>query len=138
MAVISDAIHLNTTGNCDIIDITLEVATKITHSSLHAGILTIFVSGSTAGVTTLEYEPGLISDTKSLFDRIIPQDIEYHHNQNSEENGHAHMRASLLGPSLSIPFSNGKLTLGIWQQIVVIDFDNRPRSRDVILQIIGE
>ncbi len=137
MAVITKRIQFNTRGNCDIVDITHEVTTEITQGDLQAGIATIFISGSTAGVTTLEYEPELISDTKSMFERIIPQDIEYHHNQGGEGNGHAHMRAALLGASLSVPFSGRKLMLGTWQQIVIIDFDNKPRSRQVILQIIG-
>jgi len=138
MTVKTRTLQFNTQGDNDIIDITEEVAAAVTETELQAGIITIFISGSTAGITTIEYEQGLISDINNMFDRITPQGIKYHHNKYGEGNGHSHMRASLLGASLSIPFSAGRLTLGIWQQIVLIDFDNRPRSRQVIIQILGE
>ncbi len=138
MTVLTKIIQLNTRGNNDIIDITEDAAAAVAETELQAGVITVFIPGSTAGVTTIEYEPGLISDTTDMFERITPQEIKYHHNKYGEGNGHSHMRALLLGASLSIPFSAGRLTLGIWQQIVLIDFDNRPRSRQVIFQIMGE
>jgi secondary thiamine-phosphate synthase enzyme len=115
------------------------VAKKIEESGVSNGTVTLFISGSTAGVTTIEYEPRLLSDFKQMWDRVIPQNIPYEHNKTwGDGNGHSHVRASLLSASLTIPFVNRKLTLGTWQQIVFIDFDNRPRSRKMVLQIMGE
>jgi secondary thiamine-phosphate synthase enzyme len=120
-------------------DITAEIANEIKNSSISNGIATIFISGSTAGITTIEYEDGLISDFKDMWNRNAPSNIPYQHNQRwGDGNGHSHVRASLQGPSLVVPFVNKKMTLGTWQQIVVVDFDNRPRSREVILQLLGE
>lgn len=139
MTVTTKGLQLNTRGNCDIIDITPQVSGEVERSGLEAGTVTIFVSGSTAGVTTVEYEPGLVSDLQALFERIVPQGIDYRHNIRwGDGNGHAHVRASLLGASLTIPFTQKSLMLGTWQQIVFIDFDNRPRSRQIVLQFIGE
>lgn len=132
-------INIQTKGNCDMIDITAQIAKEITNSSINSGIATIFVSGSTAGISTIEYEDGLVSDFKSMWDRNVPQTIPYQHDRRwGDGNGHSHVRASLLGPSLIIPFANKKLALGTWQQIIVVDFDNRPRSREIILQLLGE
>lgn len=137
--VITKEIKLQTKGNCDIIDMTLQVEQKVTESKINSGTVTIFVAGSTAGVTTIEYEPGLISDVKAMWERLVPQDVRYGHDSRwGDGNGYAHVRASLLGASLVVPVSAGKLMLGTWQQIVLIDFDNRPRSRQIILQIMGE
>ena len=108
-------------------------------SGLTGGTVTVFIPGSTAGVTTVEYEPGLVADLGNLWERIAPRGIDYQHDQRWHDgNGHSHVRASLLGASLAVPFHNGKLLLGTWQQIIVVDFDNRARSRQVILQIMGE
>jgi secondary thiamine-phosphate synthase enzyme len=130
---------LQSKGNCDVIDITSQVARNVEKSSVSNGIVTLFVVGSTAGITTVEYEPNLLSDFKNMWDRVIPQNIPYEHNKTwGEGNGHSHVRASTLGASLTIPFVNRKLTLGTWQQIVFVDFDNRPRSRRLVVQMLGE
>ncbi len=137
--VITRRIGLRTRGNCHIIDITREVAQEVADSGLRDGIVIIFVPGSTGGITTVEYESGLLSDLQDLFDRLVPSNIHYQHNLRwGDGNGHSHVRASLLGASLTVPFVDKKLTLGTWQQIVFIDFDNRPRSRELVLQLMGE
>ena len=137
--VINKTINIQTKGNCDMIDITTQIAKEISNSSINDGIATIFVSGSTAGISTIEYEGGLVSDFKGMWERNIPQNIPYHHDRRWEDgNGYSHVRASLLGPSLVVPFANKKMTLGTWQQIIVVDFDNHPRSREIILQLLGE
>ena len=137
--VVTRRIGLKTRGNCHILDITGQVAQKVADSGLRDGTATVFVPGSTGGVTTVEYESGLISDLRALFDRIVPSNIHYQHDLRwGDGNGHAHVRASLLGPSLTVPFVEKRLTLGTWQQIVFIDFDNRPRSRELVLQLMGE
>ena len=139
MTVVTRDITFQTKGNCDILDITSEVAKEVRESEVSNGTVTLFISGSTAGVTTIEYEPRLLGDFKNMWDRVIPQNIPYEHNKTwGEGNGHSHVRASMLGASLTIPFVNKRLTLGTWQQIVFIDFDNRPRSRKMVLQIMGE
>jgi len=139
MTVVTKDIAFETKGDCDIIDITSRVAKELEESGVSDGTVTLFVTGSTAGVTTIEYEPRLIDDFESMWDRLIPQNIRYEHNKTwGEGNGHSHVRASMLGASLTIPFIGKKLTLGTWQQIVFVDFDNRPRSRRVVLQIVGE
>jgi secondary thiamine-phosphate synthase enzyme len=137
--VITKKISLQSKGHCDIIDITPQVEQQVTETSINDGTVVIFVSGSTAGVTTIEFEPGLISDFKDMWQRNIPQDIAYNHDRRwGDGNGYSHVRASLLGASLVVPFNAKKLTLGTWQQIVLVDFDNRPRSRQLVLQIMGE
>jgi len=137
--VVTRSININTRGNCDIIDITQEVAGEMSEAGVNDGVITIFAKGSTAGIATIENEPGLISDFKAMWDRLIPVNIDYKHNRAwGEGNGHSHIRASLLSASLTIPFANKRMFLGTWQQIVYLDFDNRPRSREIILQIIGE
>lgn len=139
MAVVTKDIILQTKGNCDILDITSQVMKKVEESGVSNGMVTLFVSGSTAGITTIEHEPRLLSDFKSMWDRVIPQNIPYEHNKTwGDGNGHSHVRASMLGASLTIPFIDKRLTLGTWQQIVFLDFDNRPRSRKMVLQIMGE
>jgi secondary thiamine-phosphate synthase enzyme len=103
------------------------------------GIAVLFVPGSTAGLTTIEYEPGLLADLPEAFERVAPTDKSYHHDQRwGDGNGHAHIRAALIGPSLTVPFSDGRLLLGTWQQIVLLDFDNRPRQRKIAMQLLGE
>jgi secondary thiamine-phosphate synthase enzyme len=137
--VVTKRISLQTRGNCDIIDITPQVEHEVALAKLNSGTVTVFVAGSTAGVTTIEFEPGLLADFKSMWERMVPKNISYEHDGGfGEGNGFSHVRASLLGPSLVVPFSDRKLTLGTWQQIVFVDFDNRPRSRQIVLQIMGE
>ena len=139
MSVKTNYIKLSTQGNSDVIDITPQVAKKLAESGLSDGAVTIFVAGSTAALTTVEYEPGLVRDIKELFEKIAPSNKEYHHNERwHDDNGHSHVRASLVGPSLTIPFVDKKLTLGTWQQVVLIDFDNRARKREIALQFMGE
>jgi secondary thiamine-phosphate synthase enzyme len=137
--VVTDRIRLESKGNCDIIDITSEVQQRLSETNIKEGTVTLFISGSTAGLTTIEFESGLLSDFKKMWERNVPQDITYEHNRAwGDGNGHSHVRASLLGASLVIPFSDKRLALGTWQQIVVVDFDNRARSRQIVVQIMGE
>lgn len=138
MNVITKSFKIKTKGNTDILDITSEVQKIIEDSSLREGQATVLVPGSTAGITTIEYEPGLLKDLPQAFDRLIPENIEYaHHLTWGDHNGHAHIRAALLGASKTFPFVEGNLILGTWQQIVLVDFDERPRNREIIVQIIG-
>ena len=137
--VTNTRIHVQTKGDCELVDITRQVAQKIGESAIKDGTVTLFMAGSTAGLSTIEFERGLVSDFQTMWERTVPRDIPYRHDAAwGDGNGHAHVRASLLGPSLVVPFVNKRLTLGTWQQIVLVDFDNRPRSRDVVLQIMGE
>lgn len=139
MSVVSYDFHINTKGNGDIIDVTQNVQGLVGKSSLSNGIATVFIPGSTAGVTTVEFESGLVSDLKGAFDRLVPTELDYAHDARwGDGNGFSHVRAALLKGSLTVPFSGGGLTLGTWQQIVVVDFDNRPRKRRVVVQIMGE
>lgn len=132
-------IRVKTKGFCDIHDLTPEAEKKISESGVKEGQATFFVAGSTAGLTTVEYEPGLVKDLEELFERLVPQNKYYHHEEAWHDgNGFAHVRASLLKPSLTVPLAGGKLTLGTWQQVILIDFDNRPRTREVVLQVWGE
>ena len=137
--ITSKSLQLHSKGNCDVIDITSQVSQAVRETGLGAGTVTIFITGSTAGVTTVEYESGLVADLKVLFERVAPQGIDYRHNLRwGDGNGHSHIRASLLGASLVVPFAEKSLMLGTWQQIVVIDFDIRSRTRTVMMQIMGE
>jgi len=139
MTVVTKSITFKTKGNCDFIDITAQVADEVKQSEVNNGAVTLFISGSTAGITTIEYESRLLGDFRNMWDRVIPQNIPYEHDKTwGDGNGHSHVRASILGASLTIPFVSKRLTLGTWQQIVVIDFDNRSRSRELVLQIMGE
>ena len=139
MEVISKSIPVNTNGNADVHDITDRIRNAVLKSGLIAGIVTIFCPSSTSALTTIEYESGAVSDLKRLFDEIIPVNREYAHNERWHDgNGHSHVRAALLGPSLVFPFVDGKLTLGVWQQVIYVDFDNRPRQRELVIQLIGE
>jgi len=139
MTVITKDITLQSRGNCDIIDITTQVAKTVEKSGINNGTVTLFIVGSTAGMTTIEYEPNLLADFKDMWDRMIPQNIPYQHDKTwGDGNGHSHVRASMLGASLTVPFVNKRLTLGTWQQIAFVDFDNRPRSRKITIQILGE
>src|ERR671930_796954 len=133
MTVITKEIEINSKGENDMVDITDQTLKAILESKLGNGIVIIFVSGSTAAVTTIEYEPGLRRDFPMMLNRIIPKDIEYKHDETWHDgNGHSHVRASLIGPSLTVPFKNGSLMLGTWQQIVVLEMDIRPRGRKII------
>ncbi|HVN15910.1 MAG TPA: secondary thiamine-phosphate synthase enzyme YjbQ [Anaerolineales bacterium] len=139
MTVKSLSIQLSTNGDTDIHEITSQIAHAVSKSGLKTGTVTIFCPSSTSALTTIEFESGALNDLKRLFEEIIPQDHEYAHNARWHDgNGHSHIRASLLGPSLTIPFVEGELTLGTWQQVIYIDFDNKPRRRELILQLIGE
>lgn len=132
-------IEFATKGDADIIDITGEVSDAVSESGVTDGIVVVFAPGATGAVTTIEYESGLISDFKSMLERIAPQNITYAHNLRwGDGNGHSHVRASLLGPSLSVPLIDGRMQLGTWQQIIFIDLDNRPRDRKLIVQIVGD
>lgn len=139
MKVLSDNIQLHSEGEGDIIDLTTQLSNIVKDSEIKNGTVTIFVSGSTAAVTTIEYEPGLVHDFPEMLSRIAPRDIEYEHDNTWHDgNGHSHVRSSLIGPSITIPIVQGKLTLGTWQQVVLLEMDTRPRTRTVILQIMGE
>ena len=132
-------LHIQTNGNCDIVDITPDVSSFVSQSNIKEGTATVFNVGSTAGITTIEYEPGLVNyDIAAAFEKLAPQNARYEHEETwHDDNGHAHVRASLLGPSLIVPILDSQLTLGTWQQIVLIDFDTRPRKRTIICQITG-
>lgn len=139
MKIIKETITFNTKGNPDLIDITKDLSRILSSSKLKKGSLTVFVVGSTAAITTFEYEPGLIKDMRDLYEKLIPSSKHYAHDETwGDANGFSHLRAALQGPSLTIPFDNGKLLLGIWQQVVLAEFDNRPRERQIVVQIIGE
>lgn len=139
MAVKTETIKLDTKGHADILDITDRVAALVSGSNLKDGIATIFCPSSTSALTTIEYESGALNDLKRLFDEIIDPKRHYDHNARwGDGNGHSHVRAALLKASFTVPFVNGRLTLGTWQQIIYVDFDNRPRRRALILQMIGE
>ena len=138
MEVETHSINFKTSGNCNIIDLTGKVEAIISGSNFDEGSVLIFAGGSTAGITTMEYEPGLLQDYPKFFDRIAPVNMNYEHDNTWHDgNGHSHVRASLQGASLTVPFVDGSLTLGTWQQIIFVDFDNRSRSREVVVQLMG-
>lgn len=131
------SVHTNAEG--DILDITDQVSARIAESGLKNGVATIFVEGSTAALTTIEYETGLLKDFRDMLDRLVPKELEYEHEKRWHDgNGHSHVRASLIGPDLTIPFSNGKLMLGVWQRIALVELDTHSRNRNLALSIIGE
>jgi secondary thiamine-phosphate synthase enzyme len=135
----SQTFTVKTQGFNDTHDITQKVEQIVRNARLVNGITTVFVSGSTAGITTIEFESGVVEDLKKAIERLAPQDIRYDHDRRwGDGNGFSHVRAALLGPSLSIPVTSGELQLGTWQQIVLIDFDNRPRQREIVVQITGQ
>ncbi len=139
MPVRSLSLKLKTRGDADMHDLTEAVGQAVRQSGLTAGTATIFCPSSTSAVTTIEFEDGALADLRRALDEIAPSDRDYRHNLRwGDGNGHAHLRAALLGPSLTVPFVEGRLTLGTWQQILFIDFDNRPRNRELVLQLIGE
>ena len=136
--VVTDRLHFKSNGNADMVNLTADVRLIVTDSGLASGAVTVFFPGATGAVTTLEFEPGVVRDFANLFDRIISPNEHYEHNvTHPDVNGHAHVRAGLLGPSLVFPVENGELCLGRWQEICFVCFDNRPRERTVIVQILG-
>ena len=140
MTVETHQVSLTSQGHSEVIDITPQVADRLAEGRVRNGVVTLFVVGSTAALTTTEYEPGLAgTDLKALYERLAPEDGDYAHEATwNDDNGHSHCRATLTGPSLTIPLVDGKLTLGTWQQIILLDFDTRPRQREVIVQVLGE
>ena len=139
MALVTDSVSVATRGDSHMIDLTARVQGVVQRHGFREGQALVFVSGSTAGLTTVEFEPGLQKDLPAALERLAPRGITYAHEETwHDDNGHAHVRASLLGPSLAVPFDEGRLLLGTWQQIVLIDFDTRPRRRDVVVQLSGE
>ena len=139
MPVKTGNISLNTHGNIDIQDITGQLVRLVEQSGLKSGTLTVFCPSSTSGLTTVEFEPGAVADLQRMFEELVPSNREYAHNATWDDgNGHSHMRASLLGPSLTIPFVEKTLTLGTWQQVIFVDFDIRPRRRELVVQMVGE
>jgi secondary thiamine-phosphate synthase enzyme len=139
MKIINERIILATRGSGDLINITEKLALLLKRSELKKGNITVFVVGSTAGITTFEYEPGLIKDMEEMYERLAPSNKHYHHDDTwGDANGFSHIRATLTGPTVTIPFENSRLLLGTWQQVVLAEFDNRPRKREIVVQIIGE
>jgi secondary thiamine-phosphate synthase enzyme len=137
--VVTNELHLSTNGHCDILDITPRVRKSVRESGLRDGIVTIFCPGSTGAVSTIEFESGALHDLEQILDEIVPPDRDYrHHLRWGDDNGHSHVRAAMIGPSLTVPFVKGELTLGTWQQIVFLDFDTHARSRRLVLQMLGE
>ena len=137
--VVTERREISTKGQNDAHDITGAVAAAVTASGIRAGVATVFVVGSTAGLTTIEFEPGAIADLNGVFEELAPRRGEYrHHLRWGDDNGSSHVRAALLGPSLAVPFIGGALTLGTWQQIMLLEFDTRPRRREIVIQMIGE
>jgi secondary thiamine-phosphate synthase enzyme len=139
MKIINAKISVQTSGHGDLINITHELTARLAATKLKAGHVIVFHVGSTAAITTFEYEPGMIKDMQHLYERIAPSSEHYHHDETwGDANGFSHLRAALQGPSLTIPFENGQLLLGTWQQVVLAEFDNKPRKRQVVIQFIGE
>lgn len=139
MNVVTKVVQLRSSKENDIIDVTKQTSNALRESGLNNGIINVFVAGSTAAITTIEYEPGLRHDFPKMLSRIAPKDIRYLHDETWHDgNGHSHVRASLVGPSLTVPFSNGALILGTWQQIVMLEMDTKPRERVLTIQILGE
>jgi secondary thiamine-phosphate synthase enzyme len=139
MTTMTHRLHYATQGFSDVHDLTADITRLLGGSKLHDGLLTVFVPGSTAGITTIEYEPGVVEDLRQALERLVPRSMPYRHDARwGDGNGFAHVRASLIGPSLTIPFHEKELLLGTWQQVVLIDFDNHPRDREVAVHILGE
>jgi secondary thiamine-phosphate synthase enzyme len=139
MNVVTKFVHVESSGETDMIDITGAAQQVVDESKLQDGVITLFVQGSTGALTTIEYEEGLLKDLPVALDRIAPRTVSYEHEEKWHDgNGHSHIRASIIGPSMTIPFIKGKLTLGIWQQVVFIELDTKRRSRELVAQVIGE
>jgi secondary thiamine-phosphate synthase enzyme len=139
MKVISERIELDTRGTNDLVNITEDLVSVLSASKFQNGQMTVFVIGSTAAIVTFEYEPGLIKDMQKFYEKLAPGNVHYDHDETwGDANGFSHVRAALQGPSLTIPFTNGRLLLGTWQQVVLAEFDNRGRHRQIVVQLIGE
>lgn len=138
MAVVTEYIELSTRGNAEVVDITGQIARKLDGIKIQSGIVTVSVIGSTGAVTTCEFEPGLVQDISDIMDKLIPAGHYNHDKAWGDGNGHSHLRSSLIGPSITVPFTNKELILGTWQQVIFIDFDNRRRQRKIVLQFMGE
>jgi secondary thiamine-phosphate synthase enzyme len=140
MSVETHRIALSTQGNCHVVDLTGRIEEALASGKIRDGIVTVFAVGSTAGITTTEFEPGLAgTDLREAFERLAPEDGTYAHEATwDDDNGHSHVRASLVGPSITLPLVGGRPVLGTWQQVVLLDFDTRPRSREVVIQVLGE
>jgi secondary thiamine-phosphate synthase enzyme len=139
MEIVTEQFSVSSRGNSEVVDITDDVTAILSRRKLREGLATVFVSGSTASITTTEFEPGLRRDIPEALQRLAPQGARYQHDETWHDgNGHSHVRAAIMGPSLTIPFAKGELLLGTWQQIVLVDHDNRPRERTIIVQLIGE
>ncbi|RJP19354.1 MAG: YjbQ family protein [Candidatus Omnitrophota bacterium] len=139
MQIKTERIRVSTKGNTDIIDLTPQITKIVSNSGMTEGQVTVFVPGATGGLSTVEYEPGLLQDIPDMFEKIAPKGATYHHDMTWHDgNGHSHLRATLVGPSLTIPFEKKTLTLGTWQQVILLDFDNRARDRSIVVQLIGE
>jgi len=137
--VVTEKLSLSTDGDCHVIDVTGHVAQHVAECGMADGIVTVFAAGTTVGVGIIEYEPGLLKDLEEAMERLVPREIPYQHNiLNNDDNGHAHTQATLMGQSLVVPFTDKQPTLGTWQRIVVVDFDSRPRTREVVIQMMGE
>ncbi len=131
--------QIRTRGECDVLDITGVVGSALTRSGLGDGLVNVFVPGSTAAVTTIEYEPGAVQDLRAAIERLVPRAAAYQHDARwGDGNGYSHVRAALLKSGLSVPFQRGALLLGTWQQLILVDFDNRPRTREIVIQVVGE
>jgi secondary thiamine-phosphate synthase enzyme len=131
--------QISTNGQGDVRDVTRQVADAVSRSGMRSGIVTVFAVGSTAGMTTIEFEAGAIADLNAVFEQLAPREGEYrHHLRWGDDNGSSHVRAAMVGPSLTVPFVDGAIVLGTWQQIVLLEFDTRARSREVVVQIVGE
>jgi secondary thiamine-phosphate synthase enzyme len=137
MPTTTHEVAVTTRGDGDTLDITGDVQSSVSSSGIVDGAAVVFVPGSTAGITTIEHEPGMVSDLRSAMERLVPKGGRYAHNHGGDSNGHAHVRAAIMGPSVAVPVSAGRLTLGTWQQIVLVDFDDRPRTRRIVVQVIG-
>ena len=139
MEIVTERFVVSSRGNSEVVDVTEHVTAILAQHKLREGLATVFVSGSTASVTTTEFEPGLRRDIPEALQRLAPQGARYHHDDTWHDgNGHSHVRAAFMGPSLTVPFSQGELLLGTWQQIVIVDHDNRPRDRTIFVQLIGK
>nr|MBN2276152.1 YjbQ family protein [candidate division Zixibacteria bacterium] len=137
--VITEEIEFDSQGYCHVVDITNEIRQKVEKSGIKSGIVTVFTPSATSGLTTIEYEPGLLEDLPEFFEKILPSDKAYNHDRTWHDgNGFSHMRSALIGPDITVPFTDGHLHLGTWQNIVFLDFDNRNRRRRLVVQIIGE
>ncbi len=137
--VVTRNFNFSSESDMDVVDVTRDVSDIVRESGINEGIATVFIPGSTGALTTIEYEPGVVLDLKEVFEKVVPRDHYYHHEERwHDQNGHSHVRAGIVGPSVTIPFRDGRLCLGTWQQIVFLDFDVRARERELIVQVMGE